>query len=235
MTKENFTSINVIIDRSGSMASLTNETVTGYNTFVNDQKALPGDAMFTLCLFNTRFSIPYDCVKLADIPALTAEVYAPGGYTALLDAVGNTINQVGAKLNAMPEEERPSKVIFLIITDGEENASREYSADQIQSMISHQKDKYNWEFVFMGANIDAVKAGTSLGVSARNSVTYGANSIGTKNLYADITKGVSSYRRSKSSGPIDFFNQPDPVIDPVVDPVVDSVVDPVVPDSSNNS
>jgi hypothetical protein len=227
MTKENFTSINVIIDRSGSMKNLTNETVSGYNQFVSEQKQVPGEAIFTLCLFNTSLHTPYDCVKISDVPELTAEAYNANGYTALLDAVGSTIDTVGIKLAAMPEEERPSKVIFLIITDGQENSSKEYSRSQVQSMIQNQREKYSWEFVFMGANIDVVKEAQSLGIATKNSMRYTASSAGTKGLYSSVGASMRRYRAASTTSKAGFFDQ-DPVqVDAVVDPIQspDSVSD----------
>lgn len=214
MTKENFTSINVIIDQSGSMGHLRSDTIGGFNTFLNEQKQVPGEAIFTLCLFNTEYNLPFNFVKLAAVPDLTSELYCPSGSTALLDAVGTTINQVGAKLAAMPEEERPSKVIFLIITDGEENSSNEFTKSQIKSMISHQQDVYKWDFIFMGANIDAVAEGDALGIAARNSINYSASAAGTKSLYNSVSRSLRSYRSSKGPGPVDFFNQPPVVVTP---------------------
>lgn len=206
MTKENFTSINVIIDASGSMSHLTHDTIGNFNTFLKEQKEYPGEAVFTLCTFNTDYRLPHDFVKIAGVPNLDVKSYVPQGGTALLDAMGTTIDSVGRKLAQLPEDERPSKVIFLIITDGHENSSHRYSAAQIKSMVEHQKDVYSWEFVFMGANIDAIGTGTSLGISAHNSLNYSADSVGTEKLYRSISENMSSYRGSNSSR-ADFFNQ----------------------------
>jgi uncharacterized protein YegL len=206
MTKENFTSINVIVDASGSMAGLTTDTIGNFNTFLKEQKEFPGEAVFTLCTFNTDYRLPHDFVKIASVPNLSNKTYTPQGGTALLDAMGTTIESVGRKLAAMPEDERPSKVIFLIITDGHENSSKRFTAEQIKGMVEHQKDVYSWEFVFMGANIDAIGTGTSLGISAMNSVNYSADSIGTHQLYKSISENMSTYRGSTSSR-ADFFNQ----------------------------
>lgn len=195
-TKENLTSINVIIDQSGSMAGLTSDTIGGFNKFLSDQKDVPGEALFTLCTFNTDYRLVYDCVKLADVPALDDKIYRPGGGTALLDAMGATIETVGQKLNSMPEEDRPSKVLFLIMTDGEENSSRRFSAAQIKEMVSHQTEKYNWNFIFMGANIDAFTAGDSLGVATQNTLGYSATSAGTARLYSAISDSTTRYRGS---------------------------------------
>lgn len=206
MTKENFASINVIIDRSGSMAGLTSDTIGSFNTFLTEQKAVPGEAAFTLCTFNTDYQLVHDFVKLASVPDLNAKTYAPSGGTALLDALGTTINSIGQKLAAMPEDERPSKVIFVVITDGEENSSRRFTKAQVKSMIEHQRATYKWEFVFMGANIDAVSEGTSLGISAQNSVGYNATKGGTRGLYAATSANMRRYRISANSAePLDFF------------------------------
>jgi len=206
MTKENFTSINVIIDASGSMLGLTHDTINSFNAFLKEQKEFPGEAVFTLCTFNTDYRLPHDFVKLAGVPNLDNKAYKPSGGTALLDAMGTTIDSVGRKLAAMPEAERPSKVIFLIITDGHENSSHRYSAAQIKSMVEHQKDVYSWEFVFMGANIDAISAGTNLGISAHNTLNYAATAAGTADLYKTVSESMSMYRSSNSSR-ADFFNQ----------------------------
>lgn len=206
--KENFTSINVIIDASGSMHNLTNDTIGSFNSFLKEQKAVPSEAAFTLCTFNTNYNLVHDFAKLGAVPNLSPETYAPSGGTALLDAVGTTIDSVGKKLSAMPESERPSKVIFLIITDGQENSSREYSASTIKNMVEHQKNVYNWEFVFMGANIDAIAAGANLGVDVRNTMNYAATPIGTRNLYKSVSENMKSYR-SATPAKVDFFNQPE--------------------------
>ena len=219
MTKENFTSINVIVDASGSMAGLTHDTIGNFNTFLKEQKEFPGEAVFTLCTFNTDYRLPHDFVKIASVPDLSSKTYVPQGGTALLDAMGTTIESVGRKLAGMPEDERPSKVIFLIITDGHENSSRRFTAEQVKAMVEHQKNVYSWEFVFMGANIDAIGTGTSLGIDARNSLNYSADSVGTRQLYKSISENMSSYRGSNSSR-ADFFNQTQQGVGSVTPPVV---------------
>jgi uncharacterized protein YegL len=206
MTKENFASINVVIDRSGSMADLAKDTIGSFNTFLTDQKEVPGEAAFTLCTFRTDYNLVHDFVKLASVPDLNAKSYRPAGGTALLDALGTTINSVGQKLAAMPEDERPSKVIFLVITDGEENSSHNFTKAQVKSMIEHQQEAYKWEFVFMGANIDAVSEAQSLGIRGANSMNYFATSAGTQDLYKTVSQCMSSYRIGKSSQ-VDYFSQ----------------------------
>jgi hypothetical protein len=214
MTKENFTSINVIIDESGSMGKLTLDTIGGFNKFLDDQKVVPGEAVFTLCTFSTDYRLVHDFMKISSVPSLDIRTYRPAGGTALLDAMGTTINSVGQKLAAMPEEERPSKVIFLIITDGEENSSKHFKKDQIASMVAHQREVYKWEFVFMGANIDAISTGASLGIARRNAVNYNATSKGTESIYGSMSDSMKSYRIGSAGPQVDFFNQPSPPKDP---------------------
>lgn len=204
--KENFTAINVIIDASGSMQSLSKDTIGSFNQFLAEQKIVPGDAVFTLCSFNTDYKLIHDFVKLAGVPNLDAKAYSPGGGTALLDAMGTTINSVGQKLAAMKETERPSKVIFLIITDGEENSSRTFSLEQIKSMVQHQSDTYSWQFVFMGANIDAFATGGGMGIARGSTLSYNATSVGTKSLYRTVSDGLSDYRLGNNAK-VDFFDQ----------------------------
>jgi uncharacterized protein YegL len=192
--KENFTSINVVIDRSGSMSELSADTIGGFNQFLQEQKDLPGEAVLTLCTFSTDYTIVHDCVKLADVPKLTKRTYVARGGTALLDALGTTIDEVGKKLAAMPEEDRPSKVLFLVITDGEENSSEIFTRDQIKEKVEHQKNVYKWDFVFMGANLDSIAEGGSIGIAQNCTMNYSATPAGTRGLYLDISKSVTRYR-----------------------------------------
>lgn len=192
--KENFTSINIILDKSGSMAGLISDTIGGFNKFLNDQKALPGEAVFTLCTFDSSSQIVHNFKPIASVPDLDTKTYVPGGGTALLDAMGSTINSVGSKLAAMMEDDRPSKVLFLVITDGEENSSREFTKAKIKEMVEHQTNVYNWQFIFLGANIDAISEGNSLGFSTMNSMNYSATPGGTHDLYKTISTNTTNYR-----------------------------------------
>jgi uncharacterized protein YegL len=194
MTKQDFTAIAVIIDASGSMGHLQHDTIGSFNQFLTDQKVAPGEAAFSLCTFNTDYRLVHDFIPLAGAPNLDAKTYRPSGGTALLDAMGTTIDSLGTKLAAMTEENRPSKVIVLVITDGEENYSHRFSLEQIKEKVSHQHDVYGWEFLFFGANIDAISAGASLGVAAQNTISYSSTTRGTSRLYATASASVSSYR-----------------------------------------
>ncbi len=157
---QNFTEIVFILDRSGSMGGLENDTIGGFNGFVKKQ-AETGQTSLTTVLFDDKYEILHNGVD-AGKAVLTSDEYFTRGSTALLDAVGKTINDVGKRLGETPEALRPGKVIFVITTDGLENASREFTYDEVQKMITHQSEKYNWEFVFMGANIDVAKEGSKL-------------------------------------------------------------------------
>lgn len=211
MTKENFTSIGVIIDRSGSMSSLTKDTIGGYNSFIREQKAVPGDAVLTLALFDDKYDLIHDAMPLQDVPELTAATYSVRGSTALLDAIGRTIDAMGRKLSSMKEEERPSKVLVLIMTDGEENASQEYKHSKIKEMVSHQQDVYKWEFVFIGANVDSFSVGTSMGVSAGHTYSFSSipgHATGMPGVFTNLSSSVNAYRTSVVGT---AFNMADPI------------------------
>jgi uncharacterized protein YegL len=205
--KKDFSAIAVIIDASDSMATLTQDTIGSFNQFLAEQKVVPGEAAFSLCTFNTHYSLVHDFIALANVPDLNAKTYRPTGGTALLDAMGTTIDSLGAKLATMPEEDRPSKVIVLVITDGEENSSHTFTLEQIKAKVTHQQEAYNWSFVFMGANIDAISAGATMGFTTANSVQYDATSVGTENLYRSVSANMTSYRSSVGSSK-SFFEQP---------------------------
>ena len=203
---DNKTDITVILDKSGSMRATAADVVGGFNTFLEDQKKLPGEATMTLVQFDSKIRVVFDGLPIKDVLGLTSESYSPGGNTALLDAVGSTINRVGKRLSETPEADRPGKVIFLIMTDGEENASAEFKVAQIKSMVEHQTQMYSWSFIFIGANIDAISTAESMGVMASNSINYTASSVGTKSAYREMSRGISSARASKSARVDNFFN-----------------------------
>ena len=154
--RENLTEMVFVLDRSGSMSGLAADTIGGFNELIEKQKKIEGDAYVTTVLFDHEYEVLHDHVALGEVAPLTDKEYFARGSTALLDAVGRTINAVGARLGATPEEERPAHVVFVITTDGMENASREYTAKQVREMVEHQQQKYSWQFVFLGANMDAV-------------------------------------------------------------------------------
>lgn len=198
---QNLTEIVFILDRSGSMGKLTSDTIGGYNSFIQQQKEEVGEARLTTVLFDNEYEILHDSINIKSVSNMTNKEYYARGTTAMLDAIGKTINNIGAKLNKMNENDRPANVIFVITTDGYENASVEFKKHQIKEMIEHQQSNYNWKFIFLGANIDSVKEGDSLGIAGGMSANYSGNSIGTQCLYSTMSKATSSLR---NSGDIDM-------------------------------
>jgi len=178
---QNLTEIVFILDRSGSMSGLENDTIGGFNGFVKNQ-AMAGQTSLTTVLFDDKYEILYNGIAAGDA-VLTSGEYYTRGSTALLDAVGKTINDVGKRLHNTPEALRPGKVIFVITTDGLENASQVYGYNEVKTMITHQSEKYGWEFVFMGANIDVAKEGEKLGICANHSFGYAASSSGIGSMF----------------------------------------------------
>ena len=152
---QNLTEIACVIDRSGSMESMKAEAIMGFNAFLQEQKAAPGDVRFTLVLFDNEYLKVVDHKPLQSVQPLTDKTFEPRGTTALLDAMGRTIDEIGARLSKTPEHDRPSKVIIACMTDGAENASKHYSNDKLAKMIEHQRTVYNWEFIFLGATLQS--------------------------------------------------------------------------------
>ena len=192
--KKNLTEIIFILDRSGSMDLLTEDTIGGYNSYIENQKKEDGEALVTTVLFDERYEILHDGVNIKDIKPITNKEYFARGCTALLDAVGKTITNVGARLNNTPEEERPEKVIIIITTDGKENASVEYTKAKIKEMIEEQTNKYSWQFIFLGANIDAVAEAESMGINSKFASNYGWSSQGVESTFATMDCLTSKYR-----------------------------------------
>lgn len=193
---QNLTELVCVVDKSGSMGPLQNDAIGGFNSFLKDQKAQPGDARLTLVLFDTDYKVVYDGKPLQDVPELTHETYVPGGATALIDACCRAIDTVGKRLANTPEAQRPRKVMVLIITDGEENSSKEFTMEQLRSRVECQRGVYKWEFVFFGANIDAFAVGSAMGLSPDLCVNYVASADGTRKAYEHMSNLSSHYRSS---------------------------------------
>lgn len=190
----NLTQIVFIIDRSSSMQPLIQSTIDGHNTFVKEQQALPGEAMFKLVQFNQEVQ-PYPNVPLDRVTPLDEFKYVPRGMTALFDALGCTIVEVGQELARMNAPDRPGKVIVVVITDGLENASHIYpERKQVADMIQHQQDVYQWEFIFMGANMDAVAEARAFNIPAANSMTFAASAEGVREAYVTSNRIAASLR-----------------------------------------
>lgn len=192
--KTDYTDISIVLDRSGSMESIRQDTIGGFNAFLQDQKTVPGEATITLVQFDDQFEVVYRAIALNDAPTLTAQTYVPRGSTALLDAIGRTIDETGQRLAALPEADRPEHVIFVILTDGEENSSRRYSPEKINEMIHHQREVYRWQFVFLGANQDAIMTASQLGIASGQALTFAASPAGTQAAVASVGKHVRAQR-----------------------------------------
>lgn len=194
MMNEHLTELIFILDRSGSMAGLEKETIGGFNSLVKKQCTLPGKTAVTTVLFDEEYEVLWDG-RDADQAVLTEKDYYVRGMTALLDAVGKTILRVGQRLATTAEEERPVKVLFVITTDGYENASKEFSYEKVNEMIRHQQEKYNWEFLFLGANIDVAKEAGQLGVHEEDTCQFEATPDGVKEMYASVQMKLAEKRR----------------------------------------
>ena len=200
---KNATEIVVVMDKSTSMGAIAVEVIGGFNKFLKEQRALPDPANLTLVLFDTAYSIPINGMPIAEVPELNSTTYRPGGCTALLDGVGRAIVETGSRLAAMGEDRRPEKVIVVVITDGEENSSVEHKKEQIAEMVKHQEEKYDWCFIFMGANVDAFHEAAGIGIQAAMAVNYSATPIGTRSAMDGVSKGVSSYRSGGKQALVD--------------------------------
>jgi hypothetical protein len=185
------------------MESIRDDAIGGFNRFLEDQKKQPGRATLTYAQFDTEYELVHDGLPLQYVPALTAETFVPRGSTALLDAMGRTINAVGARLSNTPESQRPGKVIVVILTDGAENASKEFRRDKIKAMVEEQTNRWNWQFIYLAANQDAIAVGQSVGIRAQACAAFVADKAGTERSYRSVSNSVSSYR---SSGVIGNLN-----------------------------
>lgn len=197
--KKGLTEIVFILDRSGSMSGLEADTIGGYNSMLSKQKKEDGEAIISTVLFDDRTEVLHDRKSLANVEKITARDYYVRGCTALLDAVGGAIHHIGHAQKDMPKEERPEKTLFIITTDGMENASRQYSYEKVRKMVERKKKKQHWEFIFLGANMDAVEVAGKFGVAANRAVTYECDDAGTALNYEVMSKLVSCARVSKTA------------------------------------
>ena len=192
--KKNLTELVFILDKSGSMSGLEKDTIGGYNSLMEKQRKLDGECVITTVLFDNRYELLHDRIDLRAVTPMTEKEYFVGGATALLDAVGRTIHKIAAVQEHTAEGYRAEKVMFVIITDGEENASREYSAAQVKELIKRQKERYGWEFVFLGANIDAVETAGRFGIDADRAVDYVPDGRGTELNFRMMSETVAAFR-----------------------------------------
>lgn len=192
--KKNLTELVFILDRSGSMQGLEADTIGGFNSMLEKQKKEPGEAFVSTVLFDDRVEVLHDRVKADRVKPITSEEYYVRGCTALLDAVGGAIRHIGNIHKYARPEDVPAHTLFVITTDGMENASYRYSARKVREMIRRQKEKYGWEFLFLGANIDAVETAGYLGIDADRAVNYHCDSAGTRLNYEVVARAVSTVR-----------------------------------------
>ena len=192
------TDITVVLDRSGSMASIAGDVIGGLNTFIGAQARVEGEACFTLVQFDDQYEVVHAHVPMRDVPPLTAQTYVPRGSTALLDAIERTIVATGARLAMMAEADRPQAVIVAVQTDGLENASREFTQRQVFDMIRRQEAKYAWQFVFLAADQDAIAEG-AMGITSASALDYDKDGQGVVALYSAMSEKIGDVRRGQAS------------------------------------
>ena len=191
----NLTEIVFILDRSGSMAGLEGDTIGGFNAMVEKQKKEEGEALLSAVLFGSESEVLYDRVDIKKIEPMTDRQYRVGGCTALLDAIGGAVHHIANVHKYAREEDRPARTVFVITTDGMENASRSYSYDEVQRMVKHEQEKYGWEFLFLGANMDAIAAARRFGIRQDRAVRYCSDGTGTELNYRVVSETVARVRR----------------------------------------
>ncbi len=196
--ENNVTELVFILDRSGSMSGLEGDTIGGFNATIEKQRREPGECFVSTVLFDNECEVLHDRIPLAEVPKMTDEEYSVRGCTALLDAIGGAIHHIGNIHKYARAEDVPARTVFVIITDGMENASRRYSSDRVKRMIERQKERYGWEFLFLAANIDAVQTAARYGIGADRAVNYHADGQGTELVYKSISAAVGSIRARRS-------------------------------------
>ena len=198
--KKNLTELVFILDRSGSMGGLEQDTIGGFNAMIEKQKREAGEALVSTVLFDNDSQVIHDRADLREIAPLTEREYYVRGCTALLDAIGGAIHHIGNVHKYAREEDVPEHTLFVITTDGMENASRRYSSDRVKQMIRHEKEKHGWEFLFLGANIDAVETAGHFGIDADRAVDYHADREGTRLNYEVLADAITEVRCCRPLG-----------------------------------
>lgn len=194
--ENNSTELVFILDKSGSMCGLESDTIGGFNSMLEKQRAVDGPCRITTVLFDHTYTLLHDRVDIQAVRPMTRREYCVGGSTALLDAIGTTVQKLVAVQRNTAEGYRAGKVMFVIITDGMENASREYTADQVRSLIRQEREQYGWEFLFLGANIDAVQTASRFGIAPDRAADYVPDSAGTRLNYEAMAETVAGFRRT---------------------------------------
>lgn len=205
--KKNLTEIVFILDRSGSMSGLEADTIGGYNSMISKQKEETGEAFISTILFDDRTEVLHDRVSLKHVQPITERQYYVRGCTALLDAIGGAVHHIGTVHKYCREEDRPEKTIFIITTDGMENSSRIYTYEKVKQMVERQKEKYGWEFLFLGANIDAIETAGRFGIQPSRAVNYECDSEGTRLNFQVVSETVCA-ARACTGNLSEYFDNP---------------------------
>jgi len=213
--KKGLTEIVFILDRSGSMSGLEKDTIGGYNSMLERQKKEEGEAIISTVLFDDKTEVLHNRKDLYKVKAITDKDYYVRGCTALLDAVGGAIQHIGNVQKNTPADERPEKTMFIITTDGMENASREYTYQKVKKMVEEKKKKYHWEFIFLGANIDAVEVAGRFGVSKNRAVRYECDSAGTRLNFEVMSRMVGCARKCSSAVEMEEMMDSDEMLAPI--------------------
>jgi len=200
--KTDYTHIVILLDRTGSMESIRDDTIGGFNAFLRDQKAQPGRATLTLVQFDSQdpYEVVCRCRAVGEVPNLDRRTYVPRASTPLLDAMGRAINDLEQSLGAMAESDRPAKVVVVVVTDGQENASREFRKDQIERMVKAKTDKLGWQFVFLSADLAAIGDAMGVGISQDRVLLFEKNSDGNAKAWSSLSRRSSAYRSSPDVG-----------------------------------
>lgn len=209
MNTTHLTEIAFVLDRSGSMASELEAAIAGFNKFLRDQQATPGEARFTLVLFDDQYEIPCASIPIREVVELDTTTFVPRGSTALLDAIGRTIDELDARIAAMPAGQRPQQVIVAILTDGFENSSRKFSYHDIADKIARQRDSHGWQFFFLGATQDSIASAASINIAAENTAMFDATPTGYRTTSGAMSRKIRAMRKSAAGGSMTFQEQAD--------------------------
>ena len=201
--RKGLTEVVFILDRSGSMSGLEADTIGGFNSMISKQKKEDGEAVVSTVLFDDQQEVVYDRQPVKMVEPMTDRQYYVRGCTALLDAIGGAIHHIGNLHKYAREEDRPEKTMFIITTDGMENASRFYTYDRVKYMVERQKEKYGWEFLFLGANIDAISVAARFGINADRAINYECDQVGTSLNYQVMSETITAVRRAKNKEDLD--------------------------------
>lgn len=213
--KKGLTEIVFILDRSGSMAGLESDTIGGFNSMLEKQKNEDGEAIVSVVLFDDKNEVLYDREDIRKVEPLNKKQYYARGCTALLDAIGGAIHHIGNCHKYAKEEDVPEKTLFIITTDGYENSSEKYDYDEVKKMVKRQQKKYDWEFLFLGANMDAIKAAGNIGIKESRAVTYECDEKGTEINFAVMSKAINSVREAKCCEDMEMALDDEEMLEPI--------------------